>query len=141
MAKRRGKDEGSIFKRRDGRWVACVTLGWRNGKRQRRYKYCHSQEDAIQERDRLRKELKQAGPTANVQLAEYAGRWLSQVSKEVKPHTAAYYAQHLRLYVLPDLGKHKVWDIRPSHVRSLLAGLRERGFSKNTVRLARAVIS
>lgn len=141
MSKRRGRGEGSIFQRRDGRWVACITLGWRNGKRQRRYKYCDSQNDALDEHHRLKEELKQGRPTANATLAEYAERWLAQVSKELKPRTAAYYEQHLRLYVLPDLGKRKVCDIRSSHVRSLLAGLRERGFSKNTVRLARAVIS
>ena len=34
---RRGNNEGSIFQRKDGRWVATVTLGYDdNGKRNRR---------------------------------------------------------------------------------------------------------
>ena len=38
MAKR-GQNEGSIFKRKDGRWAATVSLGYRNGKRWRKSFY------------------------------------------------------------------------------------------------------
>jgi integrase len=35
---RRGHNEGSIHQREsDGRWVACVNLGYKEGKRQRKY--------------------------------------------------------------------------------------------------------
>ena len=33
MAKRRGRGEGSICERSDGRWMGRIDLGWRNGKR------------------------------------------------------------------------------------------------------------
>jgi len=35
MPRRRGRNEGSIFKRRDGRWEAQLDLGWQDGKRRR----------------------------------------------------------------------------------------------------------
>ncbi len=38
MAKR-GQNEGSIYKRKDGRWAAIVSLGYRNGKRWRKSFY------------------------------------------------------------------------------------------------------
>ena len=38
MAKR-GQNEGSIFQRKDGRWVALLNLGWANGKRSRKSYY------------------------------------------------------------------------------------------------------
>ncbi len=38
MAKR-GKNEGSIFQRKDGRWVGSLNLGWEDGKRKRRHFY------------------------------------------------------------------------------------------------------
>jgi integrase len=38
MAKR-GQNEGSIFQRKDGRWVTQVNLGWVNGKRTRKSYY------------------------------------------------------------------------------------------------------
>ena len=33
MSKRRGRGEGSIVQRADGRWLAGVDLGWHNGRR------------------------------------------------------------------------------------------------------------
>ena len=36
---KRGHNEGSIYKRDDGRWVACIPVGYLNGKRQRKSFY------------------------------------------------------------------------------------------------------
>jgi len=39
MAKR-GPNEGSVYRRRsDGRWVAAISLGWRDGRRVRKLVY------------------------------------------------------------------------------------------------------
>ena len=51
MAKR-GTNEGSIFQRKDGRWVGSLNLGWENGKRKRRHFYAAS---AAEVRDELLK--------------------------------------------------------------------------------------
>ena len=37
--KRRDQKEGSIFRRRDGRWCAILSLGWENGRRRRKSYY------------------------------------------------------------------------------------------------------
>ena len=43
---RRGNNEGSIFQRKDGRWVATVTLGYDdNGKRVRKTLYGKTRTD------------------------------------------------------------------------------------------------
>src|SRR5262249_32039187 len=36
---KRGNQEGSVYKRKDGRWVGVLHLGYANGKRQRKYYY------------------------------------------------------------------------------------------------------
>ena len=36
---RRGNNEGSIYKRADGRWAAVINLGWQDGKRKRKTFY------------------------------------------------------------------------------------------------------
>ena len=141
MSKRRGSGEGTIFQRSDGRWVAGVNVGWRNGRRQRLFRYSDTQADAIRALANLREERKQGCLPADVSFEQYANRWLALIEKEVRPRTAAYYRQHLRLYVLPVLSKHILSNIRPRDIRALLTGLRERGYAKNTVRLARAVVS
>ena len=39
MAKRRGRNEGSIYERNDGRWAGSVDLGFIDGKRVRKTFY------------------------------------------------------------------------------------------------------
>jgi hypothetical protein len=39
MAGKRGQNEGSIFKRGDGRWCGVLNLGWENGRRKRKHFY------------------------------------------------------------------------------------------------------
>ena len=34
--RKRGQNEGSIYKMADGRWRAAVSVGWRDGKRMRK---------------------------------------------------------------------------------------------------------
>src|SRR5579862_2694821 len=51
MAKR-GTNEGSIFQRKDGRWVGSLNLGWEKGKRKRRHFYAAT---AAEVRDELLK--------------------------------------------------------------------------------------
>ena len=36
MTSRRGNGEGSVYKTKDGKWVASIDLGWVDGKRKRR---------------------------------------------------------------------------------------------------------
>ncbi len=46
MAKRRGNGEGSITKRKDGRWQAAVSIGVdENGKLKRKYFYANTKEE------------------------------------------------------------------------------------------------
>ena len=44
--KKRGQNEGSIFQRKDGRWVGVLTLGWVNGTRKRRSFYGKTRKEA-----------------------------------------------------------------------------------------------
>jgi integrase len=36
---KRGANEGTIYKRADGRWAASINLGWQDGKRKRKTFY------------------------------------------------------------------------------------------------------
>ena len=45
MAKR-GNNEGSIYKRADGRWAASLNLGWQNGRRKRKTFYAKTRREA-----------------------------------------------------------------------------------------------
>ena len=49
QSRKRGQNEGSIFKRKDGRWVAILNLGYKNGHRQRKSFYGETRKE-VQEK-------------------------------------------------------------------------------------------
>ena len=69
-------------------------------------------------------------------LSEYASRWIEDVKRERKPSTAGFYAQYLRLYVLPRFGAVRLDAIKREDVKQFLSELRARALAKNTIRLA-----
>ena len=78
----------------------------------------------------------------DITLDSYADSWIrQQAANGLAPGTVANYQQMLALYVRPAFGRQRVRDLHRSAVRRWLTALRERGLSKNTVRLARAALS
>src|SRR6266496_747310 len=77
--KRRGRGEGTVYQRKDGRWVAEITL--EDGRR--KPLYGKTQAEAIGKRDKALLELKQGilatGPKQR--LDSYLERWLEEVCK------------------------------------------------------------
>jgi hypothetical protein len=126
MAKRRGKGEGSIAQRQDGRWQARISLGWKSGKRHVKYLYAATRGDVAK---LLRAELKRrddgkpinlpAAPTLNV----FAEQWLTNERDTLRPSTLKFYRDNLDNHVLPALGKIRLSAIRRTHVNSLMRGL------------------
>src|SRR5262245_51818605 len=80
-----------------------------------------------------------------ITVAAYAMRWLKAVKATVKPRTHEGYAQAVRLYIVPALGKRAVADLRRSHVKDFLTTCLERGVSarplaRESVRLIYATL-
>ena len=70
-------------------------------------------------------------------FAEYADSWTKHhVSRHVKPCTAYFYAQYLRLYVCPAFGDTRIDQIQRQAAKNWIVDLTSRGLSRNTVRLA-----
>jgi integrase len=102
--KRRGAGEGTVYQRKDGRWVAEIRL--EDGKR--KPLYAKTQEEAIHKLRQAQYELKQGilatGPKQKV--GEYLTYWLEEVHKQ-KLRTSSYirYRIALKTHILPELGQ------------------------------------
>lgn len=141
MANRRGKSEGSIYERGDGRWAACVDLGFIDGKRVRKTFYGATRKSVAGKlTDALGKQQRGAVVKTNDQLSvdTYLDRWLANVS--VRPKTKRQYEQVVRLYLKPAIGPVRLARLDPDQVRSLVLGLERRGLSPRTATLARDVL-
>jgi integrase len=137
MAKRRGNLEGSIFKRKDGRWVGEVTL---SGKRL--MKYTKTQKEA---RDWVNATLGKIdhGLTfdgAQLTLSQYLESWLAGKDLARRPSTVRSYRRYMDLYILPALGRLKLQSILPMHVRQLYVLMQSEGKGARTIQLVHVTL-
>lgn len=116
-----------------------------NGQRRRVRRQFPTRAEAQAALDAFKEELKRPkpvlGPDADITIDAYADRWLGQIASAVAPRTLASYRELLRLYVRPVLGATKLRELGRGQIKQLLAAQREKGRSKNTVRLIRACLS
>ena len=64
MTRKRGNGEGSVYKReRDGRWVACITLGWKaNGTPDRKEFVRKTRSEAVEAMDQAKRDHAEGKP-------------------------------------------------------------------------------
>src|SRR5512143_3300818 len=99
MAKRRGHNQGTIFQRKDGRWCASVSLGYKDGKLQRKCYYGATQKEVSDKLDEGRANLKRGiAPVIGRQtLAQFLETWLSDcVKSRLRLSTFSSYDQQVR---------------------------------------------
>ncbi len=142
MAKRRGHGEGSITKRKDGRWHARIDLGWHGGKRQRKHIYGKTQAEvrrkltqALRDKDRGRRI-----DTERMTLEQFAERWIESQKPRLQPKTIRSYADTMKLHILPTLGRLQLTEITPDDVERLMAQKADEGLSPRSVAYVRAVL-
>lgn len=144
MAKRRGKGEGSIFRRKqDGLWASTVNLAHRGGRRRRRTVYGRTRQEVIQKL----KELHHA-QLSGVNLAPdkitvevFLAQWLEQTVKVSKTlGTHSNYSNMARLYINPAIGQVQLASLESVQVQAMLNEMREAGLSARTCELTRAVL-
>jgi integrase len=129
---RRGRQEGSIFERTDGRWSAEVSLGYDGqGKRVRKTVYGADKAEVAEKLRKLQADH-DAGrlvETEQLTVGEYLNRWLNNTAKnKVRPQTWERYRQLVEIYLVPILGGVKLSKLAPLHVEQCYAAM-ERGAS------------
>lgn len=142
MAKR-GQNEGTICKRDDGRWVAVLNLGYRDGKRWRKSFYGKTRKEVQEQLTATLREQQQGLPviTERQTVAQFLDRWLADVVKPtVRPKTYHSYQQLVRLHLKPALGHHQLAKLDPQHVQALINAKLAEGLSPRTVQYLHAVL-
>lgn len=142
--KRRGANEGSIFQRADGRWVARIELGRDDtGKRIRKTFYGTTKAEAQRKLtaalDLKSKALPQ--PDATMTVKVWCERWLKDRESELAPISLDTYRGAIRNYIVPTIGEVKLAKLTPGHVDQMTREIMvTRGLSATTARMARRVL-
>lgn len=128
--KRRGRGEGSIFRRKDGTWCGIFDVGIdERGRRRRRSVYGATKAEVLEKLTRLRAQAL-SGDLANperVTVGAFLTRWLESHAAAIRESTRLLYAGALARHVLPRIGGLRLDRLGPVHVQGLLADLERAG--------------
>ena len=137
MAKKRGNNEGSIYKRNNGTWRAMVTI------QGRRLTYTAKTKGEGQNWIRGVLEEIDNGLTydnTQVSLEEFMEEWLVSIESSLRYNTFKQYCQITRQHILPVLGKIQLRELKPEHIQQLYNLMVKKGFGLRTVQLVHSVI-
>jgi integrase len=126
MSKRsRAANEGSIYKRRDGRWVGVIHVGWLNGKRQRNSYYGRTQHDVVEKMKAPLHNQQRGIPIAfeRQTVGEYLRGWLGTLT--VRPRTLSRYEEFVRLHIEPTIGRIQLANLNAQQLEALYAEKRK----------------
>lgn len=135
---KRGNGEGSIYRRRDGRW--CATISGGNGRRKSIYGKTRA---AVGVKLNTALKSRQDGmPMANERetVANFLAKWLEASASQLRPRTHLRYEQLLRLHAVPQLGKLRIARVAPQHLQRLYADRLAAGQSPASVKQLHAVL-
>ncbi len=140
--KRRGNNEGSITRRKDGRWMGRYTIQTATGPKQKaiygktRAEVAEKLTKAMADRD--------GGlyfEAENLSVSEFLRRWLNDsVRGSVRASTHASYRRQVERYIVPAIGHMKLKKLTPAHVQGLYRSMLDRGLSTRTVQYTHAVL-
>lgn len=136
MAKR-GQNEGSITKRKDGRWVARFTVGYEGGSQKRKCIYGRTREEVSEKLTAALRNRQLGLPVSNDKIAfgEYLDRWLEEsVRPTVRPRTYIRYEGDVRNHLKPALGKIKLAKLSAPDIQAMLNKKLQTGLSPRSVR-------
>ncbi len=134
---RRGKNEGTIFRKDNGRWRAQVSI---EGKR-----LSYTAWSRAECLDWLRRTQTQIDEgltfkNRNLTLAEYLDDWMAAKAFTLRARSLDQYAKLSTLYLKPILGKMKLKDLSLQSVERFYARLRDEGVGLSNIRYAHRVL-
>ncbi|MEX2541790.1 MAG: tyrosine-type recombinase/integrase [Trueperaceae bacterium] len=141
MSKRKGRKrangDGTIVRKKNGKYAGAVTLGHDvNGKQVRRYFTAAAREEAEAIRQRLIRE-RDAGTSLEAHkttVGEFLRRWLEHKERHVRPVTHQGYEYIVRRMLEPRLASVRLTDLRALKVEALVGEMLAEGFSARMVR-------
>lgn len=143
MARRRGKGEGTIRQRADGRWEARVDIGRGvNGKRRRKSVFGATEGEVIRKLKGLH------GRTVNGTLVAtstptvkaYLNDWFTTNKDEWKPSTRRSYRGAIDGHLVPAFGPLRVEQLTPARVQRWLTEHKEEHGARRRIELAHSIL-
>lgn len=118
---RRLPDEGTVFQRKDGKWVAALRVGDK-----RVFRYGKSRQEVLDKLDALRGQRRDRTLTlpTDLTLADWVEQWLRMREPDLRPSTLRMYRQTLG-YVTGVIGTMKMHRLTPLVIQQAFTTLQQ----------------
>ena len=146
MSKKRGNNEGSIVKRKDGRWQGAVTIGRNDdGSQRRQYVYGKTRSEVAEKINKLINSINSGtfiDKNKNPTVEEWLNFWLLTYKKNsVKQKTFDQYEGVIRVHLVPEFGDLKLMDLKESLLQKFYNRLFANGLSARSIQIINTVLS
>ncbi|MFA7468641.1 MAG: site-specific integrase [Desulfotomaculaceae bacterium] len=135
---RRSKGEGSIFQRKDGRWVAQATVGVdrQTGKPKRRTIYGKTRPEVARKLTKILHEVQTGNyvEPSVITVKRWFEDWLDGRKPHIEEKTYIGHELMIRRHIVPAFGAMKLKDVRTRDVQTLLNEKLASGLSVRTVK-------
>jgi integrase len=136
--RKRGNNEGSIYKMQDGRWRAAVSVGKDPfGKLKVKVFTAPTRHEVQGQLTKALRDLQLGIPIVNDNqtTAHFLKHWLEQVVKaRVRPATLRTYSDLVKNHISPAIGAVPIGKLSPAQIREFLNAKLAAGFSPRTVK-------
>lgn len=134
---RKGKNEGTIFRRPNGSWRAQVSLGGR--------RFGHTSRSRAECQEWVRRTLGEMDQGLTFEdrgltLGEYLREWILVKRTAIRPGTAAQYEKLIQLYLEPGLGSIRLKDLNIRAVNLFYQKLIAQGVGVSNIRYSQRVL-
>ncbi len=143
---KRANNEGSIWRRQDGRWCGAYFVprsGGRGSGRVRKYVYGKTRAEAHEKLTDVIRKVQQGEPVsvAGQSVSTYLEEWLDQVAAHrVRPSTLQGYSLNVRRHIVPKIGRKRLGALTPRDIRLMVDDLRASGLSARSVQYIHATL-
>ncbi len=130
-SKRRGNGEGSIRKRKDGRWEARITLGYHEtGKVKVKYLYGKTRRECAAKLNAFIEDNKRGTyiEPSRYTLGQWLDKWYEiQIVNKAKNATKTTYEMFIRCHIKPHLGHYKLKDLKSITIQDAYNKMAQKG--------------
>lgn len=138
MARKRSKGEGSIFQRKDGRWVAQATVGIdrQTGRPKRKTIYGKTRQEVAKKLTKILHEVQTGNyiEPSSITVKKWFEDWLEGRRPHIEEKTYLGHELMIRRHIVPALGAMKLKDVRTRDIQNLLNEKLASGLSVRTVK-------
>lgn len=129
---RQPQGAGSIYRHKNGKWIAQIDLGRdKQGKRRRKARTATTKKEAQAKLRALEAEYNRSAlnndQNAGETVQTYLERWFEHEKPRWSPRTTELYNHQLRMHVYPRLGILPLAALKPVHVQEFMSGIVREG--------------